>query len=70
MAAESAKHRTPESDEILIMQLGETFLEELLAGRKPDRTALLRDNPSIAARLERRLALIDLLVRAGLPHGP
>jgi tetratricopeptide (TPR) repeat protein len=42
------------------------FLAQLQAGEQPDREALVQAHPHLAARLERRLALVEMAYRVGL----
>jgi tetratricopeptide (TPR) repeat protein/predicted Ser/Thr protein kinase len=46
------------------------FLERLQAGEKPEREAVLRAHPHLADRLDRRLALIEMMYQVGLAPQP
>jgi eukaryotic-like serine/threonine-protein kinase len=59
----------PEQPPDEVEVLARRFLAQLQAGENPDRQALLRAHPHLAARLERRLALVEMAYRVGLaPH--
>jgi WD40 repeat protein len=50
-------------DEELVEQLAEKYLDQLLAGQAPDRGRLLAAHADIAAALEPRLSLVELMHR-------
>jgi serine/threonine protein kinase len=58
---------TPEplDDDPRIMEAARSYLEELEAGRRPDRNLYLKRNPDLAAQLAECLDGIDLAHRAG-----
>jgi serine/threonine-protein kinase len=56
----------PDEVEVLAVQ----FLERLQAGEKPDREAVVRAHSHLADRLDRRLALIEMMYRVGLAPQP
>jgi tetratricopeptide (TPR) repeat protein/tRNA A-37 threonylcarbamoyl transferase component Bud32 len=49
--------------------LAARFLADLQAGANPDRQALVRAHPHLAAHLDRRLALAEMMYRVGLAAG-
>jgi WD40 repeat protein/tetratricopeptide (TPR) repeat protein len=52
-----------------VEELAEEYLDRLQAGQPPDRQALLDAHPHLAAVLERRLALVEVMFLAARPRG-
>ena len=52
------------ADEDSLEAIAERFLEDLQAGRRPDRSAICRAHPSLGEALDRRIALLEVLHRA------
>jgi tetratricopeptide (TPR) repeat protein len=62
LSDDAGQPRPPDEVEALAAH----FLAQLQAGENPDRQALLRAHPHLAGRLERRLALAEMVYRVGL----
>jgi serine/threonine protein kinase len=63
-------HEAPRQPPDEVEALAARFLAQLQAGENPDPQALVRAHPHLAARLERRLALAEMVYRVGLgPQG-
>jgi serine/threonine protein kinase/tetratricopeptide (TPR) repeat protein len=58
------KSAPDESDEVEV--LAAQFLAQLERGESPDREVVVRSHPHLGALLERRLALVEMMYRAGL----
>jgi serine/threonine protein kinase len=60
--ADDASAKQPDEIDALARQ----YLERLKSGKDPDRSGMLRAHPHLGSRLERRLALVEMMYRVGL----
>ncbi|MBI3467785.1 MAG: protein kinase, partial [Planctomycetes bacterium] len=73
MSEQKPPEPTPSSDGILeeverqVESIAERYLDQLQAGQKPDRRALLAAHPEIAKELERRLVLVEIMYGVAQP---
>ena len=54
----------PSDEDGRVEEIAEQYLDRLLSGGTPDRRALIAANPDIAELLDRRLALVELMMKA------
>ena len=55
------------TEELRVFEIGEAYLDQLHAGQSSGAAVLIASQPELAPYLERHLALVELLFRAGIP---
>ncbi len=58
---EEPEQDPPSAEDAVVSEICERYLEDLRSGHAPNRVRIAEAHPAISERLQRRLALIELL---------